>query len=213
MKTDDLIAMLAADTAPVPRRGVSMRLALVAAATLVLAFGILMAWLGMRPDIMEAMHTSAYWMKTVYTAGLALAGFALVERLSRPGVHSRNGAILLGVCVAAIAALATIQLMRTPAEGVSAALMGSTWSRCPWRILALSLPGLIVVLAAMRRFAPTHAALAGAGAGVFVGGLAATVYGLYCQETAAPFVAIWYSLGIALSGLIGAIAGSRVLKW
>ncbi|MEP7211290.1 MAG: DUF1109 domain-containing protein [Alphaproteobacteria bacterium] len=213
MKTDDLIAMLAADTVSVPKRGVSMRLALVAAAALVLAFGLLMAWLGMRPDMAEAMHTSAYWMKTFYTAGLALAGFALVERLSRPGVSNMTGTMLLVVCFGAIVALAVMQLMRTPADEMSAAMMGSTWSRCPWRILALSLPGLIVALAAMRRFAPTSPALAGGGAGIFVGGLAATIYGLYCQETAAPFVAIWYSAGIALSGLLGAVAGSRVLRW
>ena len=83
--------MLAADTAPVLKRGVSLRLALVAAVALALAFGVLVAWLGMRPDLMDAMHTSAYWMKTLYTLGLALAGFALVERLSRPGVRSRIG--------------------------------------------------------------------------------------------------------------------------
>jgi hypothetical protein len=213
MKTDELIALLARDTAPVARRGVSMRLGLAAVIALALAFGVLVVWLGMRPDLMDAMHTSAYWMKTLYTVGLALAGFALVERLSRPGVSGKVGAGLLGACFVAILALAFMQLMRTPSEGMSAAMMGSSWRGCPWRILALSLPGLIVVLAAMRRFAPSHPALAGAGAGVFIGGIAATVYGLYCQETAAPFVAIWYSLGIALSGLIGAIAGSRILRW
>jgi hypothetical protein len=213
MKTSDLIALIATDTAPVAKRGVSMRLTLVAVAALVLSFGALVAWLGIRPDMMDALHTSAYWMKTLYTVGLALAGFALVERLSRPGVSSRTGTILLGVCFAAIVALAILQLMHTPADEMGAAMMGSTWTRCPWRILALSLPGLIVALAAMRRFAPTHPTLAGAGAGIFIGGLAATIYGLYCQETAAPFVAIWYSLGIALSGLLGAVAGSRVLRW
>jgi hypothetical protein len=213
MKTDDLIALLARDTGPVAKRGVSMQLAIVAIAALVLAFGVLVAWLGMRPDLADAMHTSAYWMKTLYTLGLALAGFGLVERLSRPGVSGRAGVLLLGACFFAIVALAVVQLMRTPADAMSSAMMGSSWDRCPWRILALSLPGLVVVLAAMRRFAPTRPAWAGAGAGIFIGGIAATVYGLYCQETAAPFVAIWYSVGIALSGLIGAVAGARVLRW
>lgn len=213
MKTDELIALLASDTSPIAKRSVSLRLALVALAALALAFGVLVAWLGMRPDLAAAMHTSAYWMKTFYTLGLALAGFALVERLSRPGVSGQAGALLLSACLLAIVGLASLQLMRTPAEEMSSAMMGSSWDRCPWRILALSLPGLVVVLAAMRRFAPTKPALAGAGAGIFIGGIAATVYGLYCEETAAPFVAIWYSLGIALSGLLGAVAGARVLRW
>ena len=213
MKTDELIALLARDTAPIAKRSVSLQLVMVAIAALALALGVLIAWLGMRPDLRDAMRTSAYWMKTLYTLGLALAGFALVERLSRPGVSGRMGAFLLGACFLAIVGLATWQLMQMPADAMAAAMMGSSWDRCPWRILALSLPGLVIVLATMQRFAPTKPVLAGAGAGVFIGGIAATVYGLYCQETAAPFVAIWYSLGIALSGLIGAAAGARVLRW
>jgi hypothetical protein len=65
----------------------------------------------------------------------------------------------------------------------------------------------------MRRFAPTRPTLAGAAAGLLSGGLAATVYGLHCQETAIPFVAIFYTLGIVLSTAAGAIIGSRVLRW
>ncbi len=213
MKTEDLIALMGKDAAPVPRASLPVRLIVFGLVVLVLALAVMLAWLGIRPDLGAALQTSAYWMKTIYTAGLALAGFALVERLSRPGGAGRLGVILLGACVTAIAALAIVQLSSTPAANVSAELLGSTWDRCPWRILTLSLPGLVAVLWAMRRFAPTRPALAGAAAGLFVGGLSATVYGLYCQETAAPFVAIWYSLGIGLSGLLGALAGSRALRW
>jgi hypothetical protein len=103
--------------------------------------------------------------------------------------------------------------MSTPPDQMRAALMGSSWDKCPWRILVLALPGLAVLLWTMRRFAPTRPALAGAAAGLLAGGVAATVYGLHCQEIAAPFVALWYSLGVILSTGLGAIIGSRALPW
>jgi hypothetical protein len=55
--------------------------------------------------------------------------------------------------------------------------------------------------------------LAGAAAGLVAGASAATVYGFHCPETAAPFILVWYSLGIALAAGLGALAGPWVLRW
>jgi hypothetical protein len=38
-------------------------------------------------------------------------------------------------------------------------------------------------------------------------------YALACPEVSLTFVAIWYSLGIALAGVLGAFLGPRVLRW
>jgi hypothetical protein len=213
MKTDDLIALLSKDTAPVARNTMAFRLAIYAGVAGTAAFALLMFWLGIRPDIAAAVHTGAFWMKAAYTASLALGGFMLVERLSRPGARADLGFMAAGVCVASIAVLGMLQLANTPAADMPAAILGSSWNRCPFRILALSAPALATILFAMRRLAPTNLPLAGAAAGLCSGAIAATIYGLYCQETAAPFVAIWYTLGIALSALVGAALGSRLLRW
>lgn len=213
MKTDELIALLAKDTAPVAKNAVPSRILLFALASIALALGLLLGWLGVRPDMEDALHTSAYWMKTIYTAGLAASGFLLVERLARPDGRGRSGLVIAAICVAIIGMLGVAQLLQTPADQMGAALLGSSYNKCPWRILALAIPGIALILWSMRRFAPANPLYAGAAAGLLAGGLAATIYGLYCQETAAPFVAIWYSLGIALSGGLGAIAGSRILRW
>jgi|SRR6185295_4516872 len=213
MKTDDLVSLLAKDVRPVPKHAVSLRLVLFAIIGPAAAFAILIPWLGIRPDLSEAVFGTTFWMKAGYTAALAIAGFALAERLARPGVRSRTGLILLGLAVLVIAGFAVAQLASTPAEDMDAALLGSTWNKCPWRIVVLAVPGLFALLFALKRFAPSSPWRAGAAAGLLAGGLAATVYGFHCQESAAPFVAIWYSLGIALSGLLGAILGSRLLRW
>lgn len=213
MKTDELITLLARDATPVKRGALPMRVALLAAIGAIGAFVILVPWIGLRPDLAEAVMGMTFWMKAIYTAGLGCAGFALFERLARPGAKGRIGWLLAGLFATAIVGIAIYQVMSTPMDQMRAAFMGVSWDKCPWRILVLSIPGLAVLLWTMRRYAPTRPALAGAAAGLLAGGVAATVYGLHCQETAAPFVAIWYSFGVILSTMVGALIGSRALRW
>jgi hypothetical protein len=213
MKTDDLIALLAKDALPVARRTIPLRTILVSALGAVIAFAVLVPWLGLRPDLAQAVLGPVFWMKAVFTFGLCIAGYLMVERLSRPGGQDRAGLVLAAACILLIATISGVEIASSAPEGMRALLLGSTWNLCFWRILVLSLPALAGQLWVMRSFAPTRPALAGAAAGLLAGGLAATVYGLHCDEFAAPVVALWYSLGIALSTLLGAIAGSRLLRW
>ena len=55
--------------------------------------------------------------------------------------------------------------------------------------------------------------LAGAATGLLVGGLAATLYGLHCPEHTAAFVAVWYTLGMAIPTAMGALIGRFVWRW
>lgn len=213
MKTDELIDLLARDAAPVKSDALPGRLSGLAIAGAVVALVIMVPWIGFRPDFPAALADPTFWMKMAYTFGLAVAGFVLAERLSRPGVTSRLGWTLAAACAAAITALAFIQLAAMPPADMPAAIMGGSWDSCPWLIFALALPGLAAILWTMHRFAPTRPALAGAAAGLLAGGVSASVYGLHCDESAAVFVALWYSLGIATTALTGAIVGSRVLRW
>jgi len=57
-----------------------------------------------------------------------------------------------------------------------------------------------------------HRTLASAAAGLLSGGLAATIHGLHCQETAMPMIAIFHSVGVVLSTVAGAILSSRLLR-
>ncbi|HWU18721.1 MAG TPA: NrsF family protein, partial [Devosia sp.] len=55
--------------------------------------------------------------------------------------------------------------------------------------------------------------LAGFAAGLIAGGFGAWAYSFYCGETSMMFMAIWYSLGIGLTALLGAALGKLVLRW
>ena len=213
MKTDDLIAALAADATPVPRGTVWRRWAL--ALALALAGSILfmlMGW-GVRPDIHQAMRTSPFWMKAGYTVAFGVAGLALVERSGRPGVSLGWGLALAGAGLAAILVLAVHELMGLPMSDWRADMMGSSARVCPYRILAISAPVFLVAMLTLRRMAPTRPTIAGAAAGLLAGGLGATIYGLHCQETAAAFTATWYTLGMGLWPAVGALIGRWALRW
>ena len=77
----------------------------------------------------------------------------------------------------------------------------------------LALPVMASTLWMLRRMAPTKLTLAGAAAGLTAGAVAAFVYAFSCDESAMPFVLIWYGIGMALPTAAGALLGRAVLRW
>jgi hypothetical protein len=213
MKTDDLITMLATHAAPVPRRAVSHRLQ----RALLLALPLSLAWMllgyGVRRDLIEAMFWPMFWVRLLFSVCIGIAGYVMVHRLARPGARVRRAWLGVAVPLALIWLLALAAWLSVPAADRAALVWGQTWRSCALSIAALSLPVLVAALLALRGLAPTRPVLSGAAAGVLAGGTGATVYALHCPELAAPFLAIWYVAGIALSVLAGAVAGARVLRW
>jgi hypothetical protein len=65
----------------------------------------------------------------------------------------------------------------------------------------------------MRGLAPTRLRLAGAGVGLLAGAAGAFVYAFHCPELAAPFLGMWYLLGMAIPTALGALLGPRALRW
>jgi hypothetical protein len=213
MKTDDLIAALSTDLDPVPRRAVGRTLLLGLLAGGAASFVVMLLWLGPRPDMMPAMATAMFWMKLVYALSIALFGFALVDRLARPDGEPGPWRALLFAPLAVIAVMAMYRYATTPDAGRQALVMGSSWQVCAPRILILSIPVFVSVLWSLRALAPTRLVLAGLAAGILAGALGTFIYAFHCTESAAPFVAIWYTLGIAAVGVFGALLGRTALRW
>jgi hypothetical protein len=213
MKTDDLIAALALDTEPVKPRAVDVRLALGLGAGIVVSAAIMLAWLGLRPDLMPAVHTMPFWMKFSYVLSIAAFGFALTLRLARPGVASGALAALLFLPVAFMAAMALYRLINVPPGMRMPMMMGVSATVCARNIVILSLPVFAGLCWSLRRLAPTRLVEAGAVAGVLSGALGTFVYAFHCTESAAAFVVIWYTLGIVLMGALGAVLGRTLLRW
>ena len=213
MKTDDVIAMLATNVAPVPRQAARHNLLVALSVGLVLSVFWMLTEYGVRKDIAQAMDLPMFWIKLAFPVAVALAGFVLVHRLSRPGVAARKAWLGVVLPVAALWILALWVLAQAPAPERAALILGRTWATCALSIVTMALPIFVATFVALKRLAPTQPASAGAAAGVLAAGTGAAVYALHCPELAAPFLAIWYVLGMAVLPLLGAYMGPRLLRW
>jgi hypothetical protein len=213
MKTDALIDRLSDDVVPVGGSTVSRTLLGGLGAGAVVSLVLMVVWLGIRPDLGAAMQTGAYWMKFFYTLALAGFGFWTVERLSRPGAPAGLPGLLELTPVLLLVAGAYLQWSAAPVEEHHHLMMGHSHTVCPWRIAILSLPVFAGVFWSLRRLAPTRPMIAGAAAGLLAGAAGAFIYAFHCDESAAPFVAMWYTFGIALVGMAGGLLGRLLLRW
>lgn len=213
MKTGALIDDLAERAAPVSAGRAARILALGAGGGALVSFAAMVLWLGIRPDMADAMATGAYWMKFFYTLLFAVAGFWTIERLARPGTSSRRQMILEALPFACMALLALVRLALVPAAMRMPMAMGHSSHVCPWRIVILALPVFAGTFWSLRKLAPTRPAISGLAAGLAAGALGAFIYAFHCDESAAAFVALWYTLGIGLVGLAGALLGRFLLRW
>ena len=213
MKTDDLISALSTDLEPAPKHAVGLRLLLALAAGIVVSSLFMWLWLGPRPDMMPAMATPMFWMKLAYALSIAAFGFGLIDRLARPGGEGGVWHALLVLPLAFMIIMALYRYGQAPPEQHMAMLMGSSWTVCARNIAILSLPVFAALFWSLRDLAPTRLTAAGAVAGVLAGAVGTFIYAFHCTESAAPFVAIWYTLGMAVMGFLGALLGRFLLRW
>jgi hypothetical protein len=213
VKTDDLIEELASVAAPSPGQPVSRTLILGLALGAAVSIAVMVLWFGVRPDLMDAMRTGPFWMKFAYALSVAALGFGLIDRLARPGGDGGVFGPLLLAPLAVMTVLAMYQLTGAPEEQRMKLVLGSMYEICTLNIVVVSAPIFLGLFWAMRSLAPTRLTLAGAVAGVLAGAAGTFIYAFHCNESAAPFVAIWYTLGIAAVGVLGALLGRSLLRW
>lgn len=211
--TDDLIARLATDLKPVrPDALPRLVLGAVLVSAVIAAIGML-AWLGTRADIATAPGTMIFWTKFGYTLTLALLGAAATLALARPEGSIRWPWLVAPALLALLLIGAIIQLAGAEPDQIMPLTIGGTSLVCPWRIVVLSLPVLLALMLALRRLAPANPTLAGLAVGLFAGGTGAWIYSFACGENGMMFLALWYTLGIAIVAGLGALLGRFLLRW
>jgi hypothetical protein len=212
METDQLIRTLAADNPHHARPvGFVLTLALLAAAPVSLV--MFLAGLGVRPDVMTAMHNPFFDLKFAVTLALAISAIAVSLHLSRPEASLRGWAWLLLIPAGFLVAGISGEMMMPQRLPMMTRLVGNNSRLCMTCIPLMSLPLLAAALIGLRHGAPTRPAVAGAIAGLLSAGLAATLYASHCTDDSPLFVATWYTIATALVTAIGALAGSKVLRF
>ena len=210
--TEQLLRTLAADNSHRARPvGQVLMLALLAAAPVSLL--IFFAEFGVRPDVMTAMKNPFFDLKFAVTLALAISAVAVALHLSRPEASLRGFGWYLLIPAGLLAAGIGGEMMMPQRLPMMTRLVGSNSKICLTVIPALSLPLLIAALIGLRHGAPSRPALSGAIAGLLSAGFAATLYASHCTDDSPLFVATWYTLAVALVAAVGALVGSRVLKY
>lgn len=213
MRTDDLIAALAADSSPVDPAQADRRFFSKLAAGAMLALVAMLLLMGTRADLATAAFSSMFWVKLLFPASLAVCALVALRRLSYPGMRLGRVTAAAALPVLVVWLMAGVVLLTARAGERLALVLGQTWIECPFSIALLSAPALGLAFWAARELAPTRLSLAGAAAGLFAGAVAAVAYALHCPETQAPFLAIWYVLGMLIPAGTGAVLGRRLLHW
>jgi hypothetical protein len=212
MQTDELINSLTQDLKPAPNDLVARLLNWAGVVGLGIAL-LLILVIGVRKDLSAALFSWPFWMKWTYAISMGLTAYLLCERLARPGVKLGWLAILPLLPVAILSVLAIRTQLQLPDTARMATWLGHSAAMCPFNIGALSIPVFAVLCRTLRRAAPTNLRVAAGAAGLMSGAIAAFAYGLLCTESSVSFVTTWYTLGMLLPAVVGAVFGNTLLRW
>ncbi|MDP3619461.1 MAG: DUF1109 domain-containing protein [Ramlibacter sp.] len=213
MKTPELIAGLAADASPVRPAQADRRFHLKLGIGALLTFAAVLVLMGPRDDLDTASSLPMFWLKLLFPASLALAALVGLNRLGHPGIRLGRVPAAVLLAVGLLWSVAAFVLLDAPAGERLPLVLGQSWLACSAGIALVSVPAFALAFLAIRELAPTRLSLAGAAAGLFAGAAGACAYALHCAEMQAPFLAVWYVLGMLVPMAAGAILGRRLLRW
>lgn len=213
MKTEKLIGLLASGDVAVPANSMGQRLWRALAWGMPAAMLLMVCFYGVRGDLLQATASMMLWVKLVFAGTLAFFASVATTRLGRPGVRLGRAWMGLALPLLLLWIVAIVVFVQADPEQHVHLLMGSTAKTCSLNIAFLSVPLFVATLWFTKGLAPTSLGLAGASAGLLAGALATLVYTFHCPESGAPFVGIWYVLGILIPTGIGALIGPRFLRW
>jgi hypothetical protein len=213
MKTEQLIDLLSTNLEPVDTRKVIRSLLIAIVAGLVLALLTCIGTLGIRPDLNNPGVLGFLFLKIGFGVVVAILGWRLLRKHSRPGGEDPSWIYLIGVPFVTLVALAAVNLILVPASHWGHLLMGERLLECLLSIPILAVVPFALIVWAVRNAAPTNLLRTGALVGLVAGGIGAVAYALHCPNDSLPFVAFWYGGTIVLCTLAGAALGPRLLRW
>lgn len=212
MQTDDLIRSMVVDNG-MRERSVRSLLPLALLAGFVIALPVFLLVLGVRGDLDTALTGWRFPFKIAATLILAATAGIAAVRLADPQASTGDIAPYLLAAPLLMLTASGIELALRPAAEWVPVAVGTNSLTCLTSIPLLAMGPLALLLIALRSGAPSSALQAGAIAGVVAGGIAGTLYGIHCPDDSPLFVALWYTMAIAIVATVGAVAGRRWLRW
>ncbi|HEV7325193.1 MAG TPA: DUF1109 domain-containing protein [Bosea sp. (in: a-proteobacteria)] len=213
MKTDDLIALMSESAQPVDTGWLRRATWLCAFAALVATAALVLVTLGARRDLGTVWMTAPVIAKAMLGFSVAAIALTLFQSSLRPGLRAARCLPVVALPLLIVFGFAVLTLAQAPSEQWSGLVLGRNWRACLIAVPLYSLLPLAVLTALAHHGAPTNRRLTGACAGLASAGLATIAYSLHCPDDAAPFLATWYPLAIAVVTGLGALSVPRFLRW
>jgi hypothetical protein len=213
MKTDDLIEMLSRQNVAVDRQRLMLRWLGALGVGFAISMIVFVWMFEINPDLRMLTENVWFWVRFSFLALVMVLGGWFFSKLSKPAAASRMPFWIVGLPFVVIALVGAIMLISAEPEDRRAMLLGVSWTVCSRNIALLAVPIFFAAVWVARQFAPVQLRLTGAMLGLFSGGAAALMYSMYCPEMEPMFLAIWYSLGMIIPALVGALLGRKLLAW
>ena len=211
MKTDDLIRSLAQDSAPRMSLAQALLYGFLPGVAVSLVFYSLA--IGLRPHLFTLLPDWRILFKIAFPVAVFACAGPLALQLARPRGDPRPLVLILIALLIVLAGAVLIELAVVPPDLWRVRLIGHNALVCMVLIPLMSAAPLVGTLIALHRGAPDNPGLARAVAGLFAGAFGASLYATHCPDDSPLFVATWYTLAVLVVMAVGALAGSRWLRW
>jgi hypothetical protein len=212
---DELRRAIATDLRPVRPLPPPARRAVAVALWIPVAIGLVLALLGLRPD-MPSLGVSMTVIQLAIEAALGLALVTLALAESIPGRGPARSRALAAIATAVVVVVVQAAVTRGASPGISVPNpLTSHGPACFALQVLVGIPALAIVAVLVVRAAPLRAAMAGVLGGAGVGLVADGIYRLHCPITDLRHVLVWHGAAavlLALAGLVGGLTWGRAQR-
>lgn len=207
-----LMDRLAADVAPV--QPLEDRPTMLVLVTLLLVAAVLMlAWLGLRPDLMAGQPHPMFLLRCGTLAVLGLVSVAAVLAQAHPGVGRSNAGWKVAAAMALLFPLSgAIMALDQPEHAMAMAGSASGWECLRMSLATAALCAVPMVLH-LWRGAPVAPQRAGLLVGMAAGSLGALTYNLHCPYDSMVYTGLWYGLAVGIAAVAGRLVVPRLIRW
>lgn len=213
MQTDELIRDLAATAAPVRRLPRWTRRAAVWLGVALLSAATVVAAIGARRDLLDALATPAFAMGELMLLAVAVTAACAALILSVPGEERSSLVRWLPVTAALIVLLwGAGELVWAAAAGGTTGRVGFAW-HCIARTVAVGLVPGIVLLTMVKSAAPLRAAWAGLLALLATSAIGVFGTNMICPNDRPMHLLLWHVLPMTLIAAAGIALGRWLFTW
>ncbi|OBV11954.1 NrsF family protein [Erythrobacter dokdonensis] len=209
---NDLIAELVGNLEPVKPLSFTRGLGYTLAAAGVSAAGIAVT-MGVRPDLFAGKVDPVFLLSAGLFLVLGIAAAATVIVMSRPQVGNDHGG---WVWAAAMAGLLPVAALIVAMAGASDPLSRASIAHgldCLTIGGAASLLVFTVLVAWLRKGAPTSPERAGLLSGIAAGSLGIFAFSLHCADNDIVHIGLWHSAVVVIAAAIGRSLVPRLVRW